>query len=324
MVTYLDLQLQQYVEHAAEAALSAIERPGCFPDGWLTQLPKDELAAAAVKKSFMSARRPSPFKIRGEDNNLSGLLQSCVLVIDSSYNRKGQVLAVVSGRSTVDDENRWFRMVKPGRAAAPLLFCCACLPGGDDMHIVARNPEVTGLRLGYDVVRSFYESLHLDIDLPDRVNERELYNGNFLISKLDLACLLYDIQNQGRGYQPTLVSRIWSGSQKLLFSREQGRAPEYIRRESAVAVSQISPFITADRQPVTLSETLPDNHGHLVMLSGKDSLAVFVWIGYDDPQSPAAGARELRSLLARASLYLAKDVYAKARSIQQDRKKTKK
>lgn len=324
VVTYLDLSLQQYVEQAVERALSAVEQPARFPDEWLPLLSDDPATAAAMKKAYMVAKRPPHFKVRGEDNDVSGILQSCVLVLDANMNRKGQVLAVVSGRSAVDDVDRWRTPLKPGRAAAPLLFCCACLPGEDDMHIVARNTEVTGLRLGYDVVRAFYESLKLGIDLPGRDNEKDLYNGLFLMPRLELARLLFCIQNQGRGYNPVLISRIWSRGQKLLYTHEREKAPEYIRRESAVAVSQISPFLATNRQPVTLSESLPEGYGHWTMLSSRNGLAVFVWMGYDDPRTAAATAKELRALLSRASLCLAKEIYAKAREIQQERKKQKK
>jgi len=325
VVTYLDLTLQQCVELAVERALAAVEQPRLFPDVWLPLLSEDPATAEALKKAFMKARRPSPFKVRGQDNDLSELLQCCVLVADSGRNRKGHVLAVVSGRSVADGIDRWQSPVKPGRAMAPLLFCCACLPGSDDMHIVARNTEVTGMSLGYDVVRSFYESLELGVDLPGRADEKDLYNGLFNMSKIQLATLLYDIQNKGRGYGMTLVGRIWSRGGKLLYAHEPGLAPEYIRRESAVAVSQISPFIVSELRPTVLSETLPDNCGQWTMLhGGKDGLAVFVWMGYDDPASPAAAAKELNRLLPRASLCLAKEIYAKAREIQQGRNQKKK
>lgn len=323
VVTHLDLDLQQYVEKEAELALSAIEQPGIFPEAWMPLLSDNPAAAEAVKKSFVTAKRPSGWKIRGAGNDMKGVLQCCVLVVDAEGNRKGNVLALVSGRSAVDEIDRWRTPVHPGRAAAPLLFCCACLPGGEGMHIVARNTEVTGQRIGYDVVHSFYRSLRLGIDLPSKENEQDLYNGQFPVRKVDLARLLFDIQNQGRGYDLHVVNLIWSRGKKLLYYREPEKAPEYIRRESAVAVSQISPFIVNDRQPVILDETLPGNDGQWTMLSSRNSLAVFVWMGFDDPDTPAAGTRELRSLLSKASLWLAKDIYAKARSIQQEYKNRK-
>ncbi len=313
--TNLNLQVQQYAERALERALNAVERAGIFPAEWEPQLSEGADEAAAQKKSFTTAKRPEGLKVRMQNNDLEGLLQCCVLVVDARRNRRGKVLAVIGGRSAADGIDRWQGTLRPGRAAAPLVFSCACLPGGDGLHIVARNAEVTGERLGYDVVRSFMEGLKLDLRLPDRNHERDLYNGLYDMKRLDLARLLFVLGNQGRGYRLSLVRAIWSRGGIPLYCHEPEKAPEYIRRESAVTVSQLAPFVVSEGQPTVLNETLPDNTGQFTMVSNDNGICTFVWMGFDDAGAPAASARELRRLLSRASLYLAHEIHGQTRAI---------
>lgn len=315
VVSNLNLEIQQYLEMATERALTAVETPDVFPAEWLKNLSTDPETAENISKAFATTKRPSSLKVRGKDNDLSGLLQACVLVVDSRRNKKGNVLGVVGGRSVSDGIDRWQHTLVPGRTMAPLLFCCACLPGGEDMHIVARNAEVTGLRLGYDVVRSFYDTLKLGVKFPEREQERDLYNGLYSLKKLDLARLLYSIQNQGRGYKLNMIQTVWSGGQKALYAYEPEKAPEYIRRESAVAVSRLSPFVYSEGKPLILNETLPKNHGQWTMVCNDRGVAVFVWMGFDDNKQKIAASSEIRYLLARASLYLALEVHAKSRAV---------
>ncbi len=315
VVSNLRLPVQQYAEGAMERALQAVERPGIFPAEWEPQLSKlAPDAAAAQKKSFTTAKRPDSLKVRQQDNDLEGLLQCAVLVVDSRRNRRGRVLAVIGGRSAADGIDRWQGHLRPGRAAAPLVFCCACLPGATDHHIVARSAEGTGRRLGYDVVRSFMDSLKLDIKLPERAQEAELYNGLFDMKRLDLARLLFILNNQGRGYRLSLIDAIWSRGGVPIYKYEPEKAPEYILRESAVTVSRLSPFQAAEGRPTVLSEPLADNTGHFTMVNHK-GICTIVWMGFDDPKAPAASARELRRLLPRASLYLAHEIHAHTRAV---------
>lgn len=310
----LSLPLQQFVEQEVEATLTAIEVPARYPDSWDAQAETPE-AAEEARKAFMKLKRPKTLKARGKDNDLEGLLQCCALVVDARNTRRGNVLAVAGGRSAFDGKDRWQSRIQPGRAAAPLVFCCACLPGGENLHIVARSAEVTGKSLTYDVVRSFYDSLKLEnTPLPDREHETDLYNGFFGMKKLDLARLLFDLQNQGRGYRLSLISTIWSaGDQKVLYHYAPDKAPEYIRRESARTVATLPPFVTPEGKPVALNETLPNGHGQFVMLFRNKGICVFVWLGFDDPQSEVAQSREMRALLPKAAINLARAVYAKAR-----------
>ncbi len=324
VVSNLKLPVQQYAEGAMERALQAVERPGVFPAEWMPQLNGLAANAAdALKKSFTTAKRPASLKVRKQDNDLEGLLQCAVLVVDARRNRRGKVLAVIGGRSAADGVDRWQGKLRPGRAAAPLVFSCACLPGESGHHIVARSAEVTGLRLGYDVVHSFMAGLKLDLDLPARNRERDLYNGLFNMKRLDLARLLFILNNQGRGYRLSLVNTIWSRGGVPIYSYEPEKAPEYIRRESAVTVSRLAPFVLEDGKPTELNEPLPDNMGQFAMVSNNNGVCTFVWMGMDDPAAPAASTRELRRLLSRAALHLAREIHSQTRAILRDEREAK-
>ena len=43
-------------------------------------------------------------------------------------------------------------------------------------------------------------------------------------------------------------------------------------------------------------------------------VCAFVWMGFDDASHPLASARELRPLLSRASMNLAREIFDKARA----------
>lgn len=322
VVSSLNLPLQQYMEEAVEKALTAVERPGLYPEAWLAGMTPEN--AEATRAAFAKLRRPKDMKVRGENNDLKGLLQCCVLVVDARRNHRGKVLALVGGRSATDGRDRWQDKVRPGRAAAPFVFCCACLPGGENMHIVARSAEITGRQLGYDVVRSFYDSLKLPIELPAREQELYLYNGLFQMRRLDLARLLFCLQNEGRGYRLSMVNDVWNSTRRLIYHYEPDKSPEYIRRESARTVAELPPFRISDGEPVILNETLPEGGGQWAMVYRPRGVCAFVWMGYDDPASPFATAREMRPLLSRAALNLAREVFTKARAelrAQQNAKK---
>ena len=314
VVSNLRLPLQQYLEGAVEAALTAVEDNKFYPDAWLALSGDNKEEAEERRSSFMKMRRPEHLRARGETNDLTGLLQSCVLVVDNRNKHKGKVLALVSGRSAVDGVDRWQTRVQPGRAAAPVLFACACLPGGEDMHIVARDTQVTGLRLGYPVVRSFYDILNLDCTYPEKENEKSLYNGEFGMRKIELARILFSVQNQGKGYKLNLISAIWSGSRSLLYSYEPEKAPEYILRQSARAVMDLPPFSVSEGFPVVLNETLPGHTGQFSMVLRSNGVGVFVWMGFDDPDSEVAASGRMSNLLKRASLNLAREIYEAARA----------
>ena len=322
VVSSLMLPLQQYLEQAVEKALTSVEQPGVYPEAWLTGM-SDEQAESA-RSAFAKLRRPQELKIRGENNDLKNLLQCCVLVVDARRNHRGKVLAMVGGRSAVDGRDRWQDRMRPGRVAAPFLFCCACLPGGDDMHIVARSTEVTGRSLGYDVVRSFYDSLKLPVEFPGREQELYLYNGLFQMRRVDLARLLFCLQNEGRKYRLSMVNSVWNSNQQLIYSYEPEKASEYIRRESATAVSSLPPFRITEGEPIIMNEALPEGGGQWSMVYRPKGVCAFVWMGFDDTANPVASAKELRPLLSRASLALAREVFDKARALLRASQQTEK
>lgn len=311
VVSSLNLPLQQYAEQAVETALSSVEKPGLYPDAWLAGMSPE--TATATRTAFAKLRRPATMKVRGANNDMSGLLQCCVLVVDARRSHRGKVLALVGGRSAADGRDRWQEQTRPGRVAAPLLFCCACLPGGENMHIVARSTEVTGRQLGYDVVRSFYETLKLPVVLPARDQELYLYNGLFSMRRLDLARLLFCLQNEGRGYRLSMVNDVWNSNNQLIYHYEPEKSPEYIRRESARTVADLPPFRSTEGEPITMNETLPEGGGQWSMVFRPNGVCTFVWMGYDDPADPNATAREMRALLPRASMNLAREIYEVAR-----------
>ena len=310
-VSYLHLPLQQYLERAVRQALAAVETPGFFPNAW-----RGEDASEAQIRAFTGMRRPGWLRPAGAKLSAGqGTLQCCALIVDARMNHRGNVLAVVSGRQATDGINRWQGYILPGRTIAPLVFCCACLPGGSSHHIVAHSARITASRLGYNVVRSFFDSLKLDTKLPDKEHENDLYDGLFPLRRIELAQLLFDLQNMGRGYKPTLISAVWSHAQRLLYARSTEAPPEYIRRESAVAVSHLPPFRYHEGEPLILHEELPSNGGQWTMVSNDRGVAVFVWMGVEgaEPAAEAPGSPELRKLISQASLSLAKELHTQAR-----------
>ena len=310
-VSHLILPLQQYMEAAVEAAATAVETPGVIPEQWQENVGFNEGQIAR----FSAARRPAWLRPLGAVLKPGqATLQCCALVVDSRMNHRGNVLAVVAGRHAGDGNNRWLNTVQPGRTIAPLVFCCACLPGGSSHHIVAKSARITGTRLGYDVVRSFFDSLALDTTLPDRDHEDELYDGLFPLRRIDIARLLFDIQNMGKGYKPQLIASVWSHAQRLLYAEEPETAPEYIRRESAVAISHLPPFHYHEGEPIVLHEEMPNNGGYWTMVFNDRGVAAFVWMGLEYPGNEAPPAAPgFNALISQAALALARELHAQAR-----------
>ena len=315
VVSNLVLPIQQLIEQATERALVAVESPARYPETWAAQAENEE-SADEQRKAFMKLRRPKGLKVRGEDNDFQDILQAAVLVVDTRRRTKGNVLGVVAGRSAADGVDRWKEYLQPGRAAAPLLFCCACLPGQDDRHIVARDTDVTGRSLGYEPVRSFYDSLKLEHSvLPEREHAEELYNGLFRMRRIDLANVLFRLQNQGRGYRLSLINTIWNRHKKPIYHYEAEKAPEYIRRESADAVAGLPPFTVREGEPIVLSEMLAGHTGYWVMIHRPKAVCVFVWMGMDNADSAIAAAPEWRALLSKAAMNLAREVFDGSRAV---------
>lgn len=307
VVSYLVPEIQQYTEQAVQQALNVVESSAApLPEAWKPQ--NDPAAAEAIVRMFDAAKRPAWLKQATPGNEP---LQCCVLVVDSRLNKRGNILAVMSARNPEDRRDLWQGTVEPGRVAAPLIFCCACMPGGHAHHIVAKSAQVTGSRLGYHVVHSFLNSLGISNALPDASREEDLYNGLFPVRRMDLARVLFDLQNMGKGYKLTLISSVWSQGQRLLYAHEPEKAPEYIRRESAVAVSHLPPFIFREGEPLVLHEELPNDGGQWCMVFNDKGVGVFVWMGLEKAKSPTPP--ELRRLISQATLLLARELHTYAR-----------
>ena len=308
VISTINLGMQKYLEQAVQDTLLAVETGRALPPTWA-----ESENAADIAATFAKARRPTWLRTGGRRSKPGeAALQCCALVLDARLNHRGEVLAVLGGRDPADATDHWQDLLQPGRAAAPLIFCCACLPGGADHHIVAKSAAVTGSRLGYSVVRTFFDSLDLDAELPDREHEEDLYNGLFPMRRLELARALYSLQNQGKGYTPRLISSIWSQGQRLIYRYEPTEAPEYIRRESAVAVSHLPPFIYHEGEPIILHEELPGDGGCWCMVSNERGVTVFIWMGLEGTERPET-PRDLRRLISQAALLLAKEVHATTR-----------
>lgn len=315
VLSHLNLPLQQYTERALAAAVQAVEKPTeALPPDW------ENLPGAAPtevqQKLFASAKRPGNLRTDAEGQLKPGeiRLQACVLAVDSRLNHRGHILAVTCGRSAADSANRWLMQVQPGRVIAPLIFCSACLPGGNSHHIVAHSARVTGSRLGYETVSGFIAGLKLG-ELPDKAHENDLYDGLFNVRMIDLARTLFSLQNMGQDYKLRLIDSIWSHGQHLLYSPESAKAGEYIRREGAAAVSHLPPFRYREGTPTVLHEELPDGKGQWTMVFNDKGVAVFVWMGTENaPGRLCKVPPELRRLISQASLALARQLHARARS----------
>ena len=97
----LNLRIQQYVELAAERALAAIESRNNFPTAWHALFGDDTAAAGSAAKAFASISRPKELRKRGIGNDLTGLLQCCVLVVDARRGTKGGIVFRLADREAV-------------------------------------------------------------------------------------------------------------------------------------------------------------------------------------------------------------------------------
>ncbi len=316
VVTSFDLGMQQYVEEASERALVMVEsRLEPYPESW-EGLSATTAHLEASKKAFATTKRPESFKVRGESNQFDGLLQCCVLVVDGRPNHAGEILAVTSGRCVSDGINRWTdNTILPGRNAAPILFCAAGVQNNEHAYILTNDVVTTGSNTGYDNVIAFYRSLVPGLQLPAAEQAQDLYQGRFPIRRMDLARILFSIQNGGRGYDFYAVNTVWSRARQLLFQRTRNVNPEWIQRQSAATVASLSPFVCRDDSTtVILSEKVPDNGGYWAMVSNPDGVAVFVWMGFDSNTTPGADSAALNDLIERASVLLAKELHHEARN----------
>lgn len=319
IVTTFDLPLQQYVEEAAERALMAVEHRSAhyYPTAWHEESETPEALASAIK-FFTDTKRPADFKTRGDSNDFKDLLQCCVLVVDGRKNHAGEVLAAISGRGVSDGIDRWQGTMQPGRNAAPFLFCATCSRKSAPSYIQTQDVITTGDKTGYEAVAELYHSMLPDLELPEPEQAHDLYEGKFSIRRLDFARILFALQNSGRGYDFYSVLSAWSRGRQQLYSNVRNRQEDYIKREYADTVCEISPFVVKNKL-VLLSEKLPGNGGVWSMACNRLGVAVYVWMGFDDPTRPCASSSSLNALMSRASIYLAKEIHRTARQRLKDR-----
>ena len=323
VVSFLQEPIQQYLERAARETLNILENPEApYPAAWAAKGDAEKIS----QKNFAATKRPANLQ-RGNAPTQSGKikLQICALVIDARLNHRGNVLAVTCGRDSADNINYWLDEILPGRIVAPFIFYSACLPGRNEQHIVAHSARITGSRLGYDAVSNALNSLLPGgVELPDKENEQALYDGLFRVRKIDMARLLFALQNAGRNYPLRLVSTVWSNGQRLIYAADRDTPPrELLRREGAVAVSHLPPFRYSEELPVTLHEELPGNGGYWSMVCNDRGVTVILWCGaLDAAGKPAETTPPFRKLLSHATRSLAEDLHSAARRMLREATKS--
>ena len=313
IVSTFDLELQQYVETASERALVMVEGSSLiYPEAWVdaTKSPEGQKQDVAY---FTTAKRPRDFKVRGDGNDFEDIVQCCVLVVDCRARHFGEVMAVTSGRSVADGKERWQRPVQPGRALAPLLFAAAGNCNDGQSYIITSDVRMTGEKTGFENVKAYFEKLQLGADFSAVQKESDLYEGKISMQPLGLVRALISLQNNGREVDLHCIDTVWSRARHKLYVYKQEETEEFIPRETAGTVASLSPFIHRKDTPILLSEGLVDNGGFLTMACNARGVAVFVWIGFDDPSIPAASNPVVRRLMSRASVHLAKELHKEAR-----------
>lgn len=317
VLTTVDLEIQQFVESAAETALSVVEgAPVPYPADWLEECKDvngvfDPARKEADQKFFFKKARPAGLPVRGDSNETAGLLQCCVLVVDGRPGHAGELLAMTCGRAVSEGRNRWAEKMKPGRNSAPILFCAA---DADHEYLLSNDVVTTGEKTGYDKVSAFYRTLGVDMEMPTADKAGDLYTGHFAMNRLDLAKVLFAIQNRGHLYDFYSVRQVLSQARKSLFEHARLNVKEYIPRECAERVYGKSPFVVKPKAPVILAEPVPDNGGYWVSVSNANGVSVFLWMGFDAPIDKVTNSSDLNALIARASIYLARQIHRHARA----------
>ncbi len=307
--SYFDAAIQSYTERELESSLRFVEGRGAPSSGWIDiiKLSSGESAQAIEKrlKSLAKIRQLSPYRAGGT----SDYLQCAVLVVDGRVNRKGNILAITSGRSTRDGLDRWQHEMTAGRAASPFLFSLACQPGEGQTYVIANRPEQTGRRLGYKRVMDYFEKLQLSDQLPSAEQAEQLYTGMFPVKRWTLARLTYSLLHHGMDFPFRLIQGVYSHTRVPLYMPADVAITEIIRRESAYTVRELPPFRVVEKKPLSLNITLPDNGGQWSMMSSRNEVSVFVWMGFDDPHTPIAAQKRLQSRLAYVAPLLTEQIY---------------
>lgn len=314
VVTEINKNVQAFVEKSVETCLSFMEGDGPFDAAWLDYIDKDKVEQ--TRQSWAKLKRPKKMPTRGKDGIASGL-QCVVIVIDSRRYNKGDVLAYMAGRDACDAKDYWQRMVKPGRALAPLIFCAAMQAEHGAIPIVASSAEVTGRKMGYKHLSEYMQNVGFFTDLPDAQHGEDLCAGHFEMRLEALARLYHCILHHGVSYEWNFLQGIYSQNRHLLYLHEPTERPEIIRRELARVVSNIAPFHSAENRASYLNEALLDGTGQWCVVSDPklQSISVLLWVGYDSPTEALRKDDDLAAMLDQFPSLLARMIYAESRRI---------
>ena len=80
----------------------------------------------------------------------------------------------------------------------------------------------------------------------------------------------------------------------------------------------IPPFIAKEKEPIVLNETLPNKGGNFCMVFNNRGVAVFVWVGFDDPADMPESSR-MNGLMKKVAYCLARELHEAARTSLKER-----
>ncbi len=291
--------IQRHLEQEAEAALSFIEGSADMPRAWMEKIlgaaPSEE-DVKALKKQLSEEKRPRSLPARGPEKQ-DGVLQCLALVVNSKDSHQGEILALLSGRTSSDGMMRWLDESRLGRLASPFIFAAASCPEKEGEHIIVSKPEKTAEKLGAEYLREYFNALNLSSSLP--AEAQKLYTGDFGVSRWKLAEALYSFLHQGKKYPFHSLMALYSQKRDLLYRHRPTRPVEYILRESVYTASRLLPFEKEESGANALHVTLPADEGQWSMVHRPNSVTVFVWVGFDLPRPQVAGDEQLKKLLAK-------------------------
>ncbi len=307
--SFFDVEIQHYVEREVSLAMEFIEGSGIVPEAWidLIALTSSE-TRAAIAQRLKNLKKVPRLPRHGNSMVIHGL-QCAVLIVDGRKNRKGNVLAISSGRGSWDGLDRWQLAMQPGRAVNPFLFSLACQSNADQSYIIANRPEQTGQLIGYSRVSEFFQKIHLSDELPSEQDSARLYTGLYPVKRINLARLTYCLLHRGMDIPFRFVQAVYSHSGAQLYRPEAEPITELIRRESAYIAKELPPFRVSETKPLSMNVTLPQNGGQWAVMSSMNELSVFVWIGLDDTHASVASHPRLRSRLAYVAPLLTEQLY---------------
>ncbi len=291
--------IQRYLEQEAEAALVFIEGKGDIPKLWKEQAlgaAPTEAEEKAFQKQLDEEKRPRSLPVRSPDNQ-ENVLQCLALVVNSKAPQRGEILALLSGRSSFDGMMRWQDESRLGSLASPFIFAAASCPEKEGAHIIVSEPEKTAEKLEEQYLRDYFSTLQLTDSLPE--DAQKLYRGDFPVNRWKLAEALYCFLNQGKKFPFHSLMALYSQKRDLLYLYRPAAPVEYILRESAYTASRLPPFKYEEGVSNSLHVTLPDDEGQWSMVHRPNSVTVFLWVGFDMPRPAVAGDEQLKKLLAK-------------------------